>query len=172
MLSRETALLVVAGVVTLALVAFAFGAAPATRMHEYGPIVVSRLDPKTEGPAEDRDRTDSRFFHGQAILKQASLPGDDPLRAELLRLGEDAKRLGTQPLVREGDYGARISGSRTEQTDFVFCFHCRTPLVRVPDRDSSLEREINLAGDQAARLKKRLDFALATPRPTVQKDER
>ena len=112
-----------------------------------------RLDPRTETSARDRDRTDSRFFHGLAIVATAKA-FDPHVRAALVRLAGSAKSAGTRSIVREGDFGFRVAlNDAIRLQDVIVCFYCRPATVRFAESAFADEREIPLIPEQERLLR-------------------
>jgi len=117
-------------------------------------IVIFTLDVKTEIPPQDRDRTDSRFFHGMAILSSEHA-SDRQLQHMLCELAEDAKRSGHKPAVRDGEFGVRLHKNGEATQDLLVCFRqCRSPLFIVIGKS---DREVGLAPDQVRVLREAID---------------
>lgn len=133
--------------ILLALVAFPLFAA-----RNAGDMTLFTLDPKTEIPQEQRDRTDDHYFHGMAI-RNVERSQDEHLKRMLCELAERAQKSGTPSPLRDGEFGVRISDGRSSPQDFIVCFsQCRSPVLIVVGKTVAADREVRLTADQERSL--------------------
>jgi hypothetical protein len=105
-------------------------------------VTFFRLDPKTETPETQANRTDGRFFHGMEILRTEEI-FDQRLRDQIADLITRARTRGQPPLVRDGEYGIRLVLGTTKQ-DVIICFACRSPSIRLVGGAIDDERELSI----------------------------
>jgi hypothetical protein len=103
--------------------------ATTTSRRTSGHVVLMKLDPKTSMSFSARDRTDDHFFHGFGILKRAVTKDlkDIATVEELLSRITDTE--WRRDVVRDADYGIRISTSKNND-DLLVCLSC-TPAILV-----------------------------------------
>ncbi len=109
-------------------------------------VVLFKLDPKTEIASEDRNRTDTQFFHGIAI-RQALKADNAELADRIRKLATAARSSDQKPIVRDGEYGVRVA-SGDAVLDVIVCFSCRPPRLRVGASRLAEERELILSDPQ------------------------
>jgi hypothetical protein len=117
-------------------------------------IELLMLDSKTSVPFEDRDKTDQRFFHGFAIMKNANVREDDVTKLDDLLKSLRGTRWRAD-VVREADYGIRVRGA-TGLEDLLVCTYC-TPAVIARTTEAT---EAELSPESAKALRAIITSAL------------
>jgi hypothetical protein len=127
-------------------------------------VILFKLDPKTEIPAEEANRTDRHFFHGMRVLSTLHV-SDAALRNTVCESLTIVREHGDPPLVRDGEYGIRIQcDDRKSMNDLVLCFHCLSPRLRLTGKTLADEKEITLKDDDERRLREALDRSFGRSR--------
>lgn len=95
-------------------------------------ILVLRLDAKSSVPYGDRDRTDDHFFHGFRVLQSTEVNDDADIRMLENLVVEIDDSEWRRDVVRDADYGLRISFPLQRTEDLLLCTLCEPPSLSRP----------------------------------------